>query len=167
MRQLKLITATFLLGLSATSSATIIDGCVTGGDVYKAENCKFEVLGTDPFENNNDNNRVGKNHFNDGWLHSFDEEQNVWSDNYNANVSSHFVFFDPKKSKTMEGWVEFDGDIIDIIWGRKGLMNTEDLFGLDSVNYRYPSLVGLEKRDQRGTTFVDNFLYIDDWKAFY
>ncbi|MFT5718413.1 MAG: hypothetical protein ACJAWS_001914 [Oleiphilaceae bacterium] len=165
MRSLKLITATLLLGLSATSHAAIIDGCVTGGSVYKANNCKFEVLNTDPLENRTGGTEVGKNDFNDGWLHSFDEEQNVWSDDYNETVSSHYVFFDPKKSKTVEGWIQFDGNIIDIIWGRTGLMNTEAQFGLDSVDYQYPRLVGLEKRDRPGTTNDDNFLYIDDWKA--
>jgi len=165
MQQLKLITATLLLGLSAISHAVIIDGCVTGGDVYKANNCKFEVLITDPFENNHGGTGVGKNNFNDGWLHSFDEVQNVWSDDYNETVSSHYVFFDPKYSKTVEGWVQFDENIIDIIWDRNSLFNTEDQFGLDSVNYRYPRLVGLEQRDLRGTSYVDNVLYINDWKA--
>jgi hypothetical protein len=160
-----LITATLLFGFSAISHAMIIDGCVTGGDVYKANNCKFELLNTDPFENNNGGTGVGNNNFNDGWLHSFDEVQNVWSDYYNETVSSHYVFFDPKNSKTVEGWVQFDGNIIDIIWNRTSLMNTEEEFGLDSVNYRYPILVGLERRDRRGTSYVDNFLYIDDWKA--
>jgi len=168
MRQLKLLIAALLLGLTVTSNATIIDGCVTGGDVYAAGNCKFEVLNTDPFENSDGGTGVGKNNFNDGWLHSFDEEQNVWSNDYseeiNATVSSHYVFFDPKYSKTVEGWVAFDGEILAIIWGRAGLMSTEDQFGLDNVNYRYPRLVGLERRDRRGTSFLDNILTID-WKA--
>ena len=164
MRQLKLITAALLLGLSASSNAAVLGGCVTGGSIFDATSCKFKHLDTG-FKNSNNGNGVGKNDFNRGFLYAFDEKQNVFSNEYKSIVSSHYVFFDPKKTKTVKGWVQFDGDIIDVTWGRKGLKNTEVFFGLDSVNYKYNRAVGLEQRDRMGTFYSANTLFIEDWKA--
>ncbi|MFT5580636.1 MAG: hypothetical protein ACI9WS_003403, partial [Paraglaciecola psychrophila] len=126
--------------------------------------CKFKHLDTG-FKNSNNGNGVGKNDFNRGFLYAFDEKQNVFSNEYKSIVSSHYVFFDPKNTKTVEGWVQFDGDIIDAIRGRKGLKDTEVFFGLDSVNYKYNRAVGLERRDRIRTFYPANTLFIEDWKA--
>jgi len=155
-----------LTGVSVTSSAYVMDGCVTGGDVWRPNNCKFDVLDTSPLVDKNGGSDVGRNDFNNGWLHSFNEQQGIWSDSYGQSVSSHYVFFDPLRSKTVEGWVKFDGIILDIITRKKGLMNSEDEFGLDNVAYDYPRLVGLERRDRLGTSGIGtNYLNINDWRA--
>jgi len=155
-----------LTGVSVTSNAYVLDGCVTGGDVWRPNNCKFDVLDTNPLVDKNGGSEVGRNDFNNGWLHSFNEQQGIWSDNYGQSVSSHYVFFDPLRSKTVEGWVKFDGIILDIITRKNGLMNSEDEFGLDNVAYDYPRLVGLERRDRLGTSGIGtNFLNINDWRA--
>ena len=167
MRLLNLMMAALLLGLSAHSNALIVDGCVTGGTVFTSSTgCDlFEKVDTDPFENPKDNNKVGRNHFNDNLLHAFNEKQNVWSETYDKLVSSHYVFFDPKNRQTVTGWITFDGDILEIFKSKKNLKQTATEFGLNDVNYRYPGAVGLEKRDKPGTTFEGNRLTIDNWRA--
>jgi len=162
----KILLLACLASVSAISNAYIMGGCVTGGDVWNSNNCKFDVLDTSPLVDKNGGSEVGRNDFNNGWLHSFNEQQGGWSDTYDQSVSSHYVFFDPLRSKTVEGWVKFDGVILDIIMSKNGLKNSEDEFGLDNVTYDYPRLVGLERRDRLGTSGIGtSYLNIDDWKA--
>ena len=117
---------------------------------------------------------VGKNDFDTKALYAFNETQkfkltadlNLDSGMIKAGtvVSSHYVFFDPKRYTRQIGYVDFDGDILGIASSFDTLLAT-DVFGSDDVTYRSVSLRGLESPD---TVAVDdtfsNRLNVD-WKA--
>ncbi len=148
-----LITTVFavliMFAMSSYADATIISGAVTGGTAYK-NGGEFEKLF--PTIGN-----VGRNNHQSNNLFGFDEMQNVTLDsilkvNIGSNIakgtviSSHYVFFDPRRSKTVKGYVEFDNDILGIITGRGKLMKS-DYLGELSANYKNPRLRGLERID--------------------
>lgn len=90
---------------------------------------------------------VGMDNFNEPFLYGFDEKQKVLFDGVLYN--SHYVFFDPKTLGESDGFrlvgsVLFDSPIAKIIDDRLTQWLTDDIFGLPSVTYLYPALIGLE-----------------------
>lgn len=141
--------------LSLNSSATIIDGTVTSGSgnwIYLSDPSGV-VVGNDTFDDPN--------------LRGFNEDQNIIFDqditaytswNWNndtvggtesimildgTEVASHYIFFDPGPTSTMEGWVQFDSDILGIIVDTDTLLATDSLIN-NTVTYLNPDLRGLE-----------------------
>ncbi len=167
-----LITAVFVLvvifAMSSYADATIIDGAVTGGSAYNKGGV-FEQLY--PSIGN-----VGKNNHQSNNLFAFDELQDVTLEsilkvNIGSNIakgtviSSHYVFFDPRNTKKLKGYVEFDGDILGIITGRNKLVKS-DYLGEPSANYKNPKLRGLENIDYVGINTLDlHKIDIDFFKA--
>ena len=157
----KTLVGTTLLLAAATSQATIIGGAVTGG----TSGGSFVKLST-PFGNGN---KVGKNNFQSANLFAFDEKQYVTLGSklrYNmtvgdnsfsspakgsilagTQVSSHYIFFDPRRNRSIKGYVDFDTDILGVIT-QKGFLAASDFLGADSINYLNPNLRGLEKADK-------------------
>ena len=138
--------------LSLQSNATIISGSGTGGWQYLNDPSGLSV---------------GDDTFQDNILRGFDEDQNVIFDNdvtaftswnwNNATVSgtdaltissgtevaSHYILFDPRNAFTIDGWVEFDAEILGIITDTDSLLATDSLINND-VTYLNPGLRGLE-----------------------
>lgn len=65
-----------------------------------------------------------------------------------TRVASHLIFFDPSsKGNSVSGSVSFDGSIIGLITGARGIKATNSLFGLDGVTYGTKGSFGLENGD--------------------
>ena len=120
---------------------------------------------------------VGRNNFNDLNLYAFDEIQNldsgasgigvnIGSVPANIAVASHYVFFDPRRSRQQEGWIDFDGEILGVATDRANLAASDQLFGNAGVNYLNHRLRGLERRDSVsiGSGSQSNRLFVD-WRA--
>lgn len=153
-----------LLALAAPAHAAVIGGAVTGGVG------SFEEL------DGNSSFSVGLNNFNDDALYAFNETQNfVLTDDLavdlgispllaGTSVSSHYVFFDPRKLSNQQGYVDFDGEILGVATQTDTLSATDGLIS-NAITYLAPSLRGLESRD---SVFVDdsdaNRLRVD-WRA--
>lgn len=152
----------------ATAQATIIDGSVI--DSPNSSNDALDqggefVLLDLPFDPpNGDPNTVGNNTFQTPNLYGFDEEQNVEfeggidvdfltstgasgellaSDLEDAVVASHYVFFDPGPSTWIRGTIEFDSDILAMIWST-GNLRDSDFLANTGVNYLSPGARGFE-----------------------
>ena len=132
--------------MAASAGATIISGAVTGGSAF-IKGGVFEKL-FPPI------GKVGKNNHQSNNLFAFDEMQNITLDkvlkvNIGSNIakgtviSSHYVFFDPGKTRKVKGYVEFDSDILAIITGRHKLKKS-DYLGEPSAKYKNPIFRGLE-----------------------
>jgi hypothetical protein len=156
MKNLVLGIATALVLLFAASgSATIVDGSVTSGTgswIYLADPSGISV-GNDTFDDPN--------------LRGFDEDQNILlgedtdvftSWNWNnatvagtssttlasgTEVASHYIAFDPDGNQGIDGWIEFDADVLGILTDTDTLLATDSLIN-NSVTYLNPSLRGLE-----------------------
>lgn len=133
--------------LPTMAFATVIGGQITGGNVSGS----FIKLDPPPAQ-------VGLDSQNRGNLYAFDEKQNISLVNIvNVDVgfsplpgyvvASHYIFFDPRLAKNVEGYVDFDADIYGIITST-GLLTASDFLKNDSVNYLGSTLRGLEPRDQ-------------------
>lgn len=121
---------------------------------------------------------VGRNNFNDLNLYAFDEAQgvdsgaggiavNLGSIPANTNVSSHYIFFDPRRSSRQVGWVDFDGEILGVATDLANLQASDPLFGNAGVNYLSPRLRGLERRRDTvtvGSGSESNRIFVD-WRA--
>ena len=140
------------LSTPATATASIIGGSITSG----GPGAQFIEL-TLPFTAN-PNNTVGNNTFQDNNLYGFDEDQNIvltallsvdvvpsgnpFTLPVGTTVASHYVFFDPQ-SNTMDGYVEFDSDVVAIITSTGNLL-ASDFLANTGVTYLNPTLRGLE-----------------------
>jgi len=172
----KCTTLTALFCLSAGAQALIINGEVTSGTG------SFNELSV-PFIDSTPDNTVGNDNFNDGNLYAFNEDQNIVIDAdltvndlgdgtsttrgttgvlaAGTTVASHYVFFDPDGDATQEGWVNFDADILGIIYDRT-LLDASDYLANTDVNYLSPELRGIESGDF--AWFTDSTVYVN-WKA--
>ena len=172
----KCTTLTALFCLSAGAQALIINGEVTSGTG------SFNELSV-PFMDSTPDNTVGNDNFNDGNLYAFNEDQNIVIDAdltvndlgdgtsttrgttgvlaAGTTVASHYVFFDPDGDATQEGWVNFDADILGIIYDRT-LLDASDYLANTDVNYLSPELRGIESGDF--AWFTDSTVYVN-WKA--
>ena len=170
------------LVLAIVGSAVTISGAsavVVGGDVtaYSGtlSNAQFIILDL-PFTPTNGNiNTVGNDNFQKPHLYAFNEDQNITLDrDVEVNVgtdllegqmvASHYVFFDPKASRSQKGYVEFDAKVLGIATST-ALLNASDFLANTLVTYLMPGLRGLEKGDH-ATIDKDNPFRINvDWDA--
>ena len=72
----------------------------------------------------------------------------------NQAVASDFFVFDPRIAGALSGAATFSGKVLGVINTRTGLIATGPTFGLSSVTYNNPTLVGLESIDS--TSFSGN-----------
>lgn len=151
--------AGLLLLASMPASATIVSGSVTGGSAAAAGGTFVNL--TVPFSQSNPDNTVGSDNFNTPNLYGFNESQNILlAGNLQMNVgagnvltvlagvtvASHYVFFDPAGTLSIDGTVDFDSDVLGIIT-ETGLLNASDPLANTSVTYLNPGLRGLEAGD--------------------
>lgn len=139
---------------TAQASATIINGGINSAGNPNAQFIKLTV----PFTESNPDNTVGNDTFQNGNLYGFDEDQNIvltallsvdvvpsgnpFTLPVGTTVASHYVFFDPQ-SNTMDGYVEFDSDVVAIITSTGNLL-ASDFLANTGVTYLNPTLRGLE-----------------------
>lgn len=152
------------------ANATIIGGDVTAGVG------SFVEL-TIPFTISNPDNTVGNNTFQNNNLYAFNEGQNITItsalsvDDVGGGsagtlaagtvVASHYVFFDPRQSRSQEGYVTFDSDIIGLVTSTGNLLDSDYLLN-NGVTYQNPGARGLESNDD--AWFSGNTVYVD-WRA--
>jgi len=163
-----LVAFVVLLASSSTLQATIISGGVTGGSAQSA-GAIFEKL-TPPLSNPyGAPNSVGDDTFQSPNLFAFDEDQNVQvvtnpldydltvggtignpggtpnpgTLGVGTVVASHYIFFDPSSASDVQGYVEFDSDIIGVIVTTQNLLDS-DYLANTGVNYLNPGERGLE-----------------------
>lgn len=166
-------TALFFMLSSSIVNATIIGGAVTTGTGSFVELTPLVDVFT-----------VGDDNFQTPNLYAFNEDQNVsvagsdldydltvggtWSTTgtnpgsltVGTTVASHYVFFDPGPATTIEGWVEFDSDIIAVIVTTSLLDNSDYLANTD-VNYLNPGLRGLEGNQDQIVSVTDRKVFIN------
>jgi len=179
---LNLLASAALLAVSSALQATIIGGAVTGGTAQGAGGV-FQKL-TPPLGNPfGPANSVGNDTFQSPNLFGFDEDQNVQvvtgplaydltvggtiggpgnppgpnpgSLAVGTVVASHYIFFDPGPTTSIEGYVEFDSDIIAVIVTTQNLFDS-DYLANTGVNYLNPSARGLELNNQDFIVSVTN-----------
>jgi hypothetical protein len=153
-----LLGAVCLLGLLARPvCATITNGTVTGGTALKAGGT-FKKL-TPPLQNPyGPPNSVGDNNFQSPNLFGFDEDQNIVLSNplsvnvgpspiaAGTTVASHYIFFDPGPTLSIQGTVDFDSAVLGIITSSVNL-NASDFLANTGVNYLSPGNRGIEGGD--------------------
>lgn len=158
----------------SSASAAIVGGAITGGQAQSQGGAFFELSA--PFTDSVPDNTVGKNTFQNPNFYAFTEGSfTVGADldlNFGAKdfgslkkgqvVESHFLMYDPKKSTTMQGYVDFDGPIVGIATSFAALSAT-DIFGHPAITYLTPNLRGLEKRDQIALNGLNRLVV--DWRA--
>lgn len=142
------------LAITTNTPASIVNGNITSGG------------GAWTFINNPAGLTVGNDTYQDSNLYGFNETQNViinqditgytqwnWLNNSSTDISvaiatgtevaSHYIFFDPAGFETIEGWVDFDAEVLAIIVDTNTLSLTDSLMNT-SVTYLNPGLRGLE-----------------------
>ncbi|MBS1827816.1 MAG: PEP-CTERM sorting domain-containing protein [Acidobacteria bacterium] len=149
------LAALALAAMAIPASATIIGGTVTSGG-----GATFIKL-TVPFTDSTPDNTVGNNTFQSIHLYGFDEDQNIvlgapldvdvvpsgpLTLPTGTTVASHYIFFDPATSTTIDGTVDFDSDIVAILTSRDTLI-ASDFLANTGVTYLSPTLRGLEAID--------------------
>jgi hypothetical protein len=155
----RLLTATVVgLGLTLTicpASAVVVGGGVTSYSCGLSS-ASFILLSV-PFTDSDPDNTVGNNDFDLPNLYAFNEDQNITlssgltvdvGTNPSAGqiVASHYVFFDPASTNTIEGYVDFDAAIYGVATSRTNLANS-DFLANTGVTYENPTLRGLESVD--------------------
>lgn len=160
MRQQMLLT-TALLMLSLNGShlfASIINATITGGSALN-DGGTFVYLTPPPLNNPfGAPNSVGNNNFQSNNLYAFDELTVTLSSPLTpdigatipsgAMVTSHFIFFDPRRAQsTIEATIEFNEEILGIMRRTSSMNATDALFGLPGINYLTPAGRGLEPSD--------------------
>ncbi len=138
--------------------ATIIGGTVTGGSAFTNGGTfvKLPIPIGNPF---GAPNSVGNDTFQSFNLFGFDEAQNALVTGIalatdvgtspiavGTVVASHYIFFDPRDSASIDGTVDFDSNIIAIITST-GTLALSDYLANTGVNYLNPGLRGLEAGD--------------------
>lgn len=147
----------FLVATAAMpASATITGGSINSG----ASGATFIKL-TVPFAASTPANAVGNNTFQTIHLYGFDEDQNITLGAALAvdvvpsgpltlptgtTVASHYIFFDPAGTTSIDGFVDFDSDIVAIITSTGNLL-ASDFLANTGVTYLNPGLRGLESGD--------------------
>ncbi len=142
---------------SVPAGATVVGGSiVTGGP--GAVFVKLTVPLANPF---GAPNSVGNDTFQSNNLFAFDETQNIvlaaplvvdvvpagpTTLVAGTTVASHYVFFDPLRTTSINGFVDFDADIVAIITST-GKLAASDFLVNTGVNYLNPSARGLEQGD--------------------
>ncbi|MEL7485816.1 MAG: VPLPA-CTERM sorting domain-containing protein [Pseudomonadota bacterium] len=155
--------------LAGSAQAAIVNGGITGGSAVGAGGAFVEL--SVPFMDMNGNTAVGNNTFQDPNFYAFSEgvftvgadlPLDVGGLTAGQIVESHYVFFDPAGSTSLEGFINFDNDIIGIATSL-GALEASDLFGNPLVTYLSPNLRGLENNDQIALNGTMQLLV--DWRA--
>ncbi|MEZ5892936.1 MAG: VPLPA-CTERM sorting domain-containing protein [Parvularculaceae bacterium] len=166
MKRLALFACAAGAMLFAPAHATIVGGDITGG----TSTGSFVEL-TVPFTESNPDNTVGNNTFQDPNLYAFNEGTFVVAADLaldfggliaGETVQSHYVFFDPAGTTSVEGYVDFAGDIIAVAVNLAAL-TASDIYGAPSVMYLSPALRGLEPGDTVALDGLKRLLI--DWTA--
>lgn len=162
MSHARRLTGFVLVAGLVVCSATRASATIISGGIYSAgnPNAKFIKL-TVPFADSNPDNTVGDDTFQNGHLYGFDEDQNILLTALlsvdvvppgdpltlpiGTTVASHYIFFDPVDN-TMDGYVDFDSDVVAIITST-GNLAASDFLANTGVTYLNPTLRGLEPRD--------------------
>jgi len=152
--QIAILGLTLIFFTELPAGATIIGGNVTGGNAALLGGT-FEKL-TVPLANPyGPPNSVGENNFESMNLYGFDENQNILITSplvldvgggplpAGTVVASHYVFFDPISYTTLIGTVDFDSNVLGIIFNTDSLANS-DFLAQTGVNYLSPFRRGLE-----------------------
>ena len=159
----------FLAAAISIAAVSQASAAVVGGFVSSGSGSFVELDGNASFT-------VGKNNFNDNNLYAFNETQNFTLTNdlvvdlgvspilAGTQVSSHYVFFDPKNFSRQTGFVDFDGIILGIATMTATLIATDALI-TNSITYLSPSLRGLEKRDNAEIDVANANRLLLDWRA--
>lgn len=150
---LNLTVALILMSFGVQSEATILSGVVTGGN-SGGTFMKLTVPLSNPY---GPSNSVGNDTFQSPNLYGFDEDQNIHiaanltpevgsTITAGSTVASHYIFFDPGPSQSMQGYVNFDSNVLGIFTSTKSMAAT-DFLANTGVNYLNPTLRGLEPGD--------------------
>ena len=146
-------TAALLLA-AAAAQATITSGATSVGGGFQ----KLPLPLPNPF---GPPNSVGDDNFQSGKLLGFDESQNIvltapllvdavpsgsTTLAVGSTVASHYVFFDPLQNAEVDGVVNFDSNIIALIFVDATLAGS-DFLASTGVNYLNPTARGLEAGD--------------------
>lgn len=132
---------------AGSAHAAVIFGDLTGGSAA-TNGGVFEELDPAPGFAVGNNNQQSNN------LFAFNEQQSVTLTSAVGSlaagtvVNSHYVFFDPGPGRRAIGFVDFDGDILEVLDSRNILNSTDALLGNANVNYLNPGARGLENNDQ-------------------
>ena len=172
-----ILTGLFLMMFTSASNATIIAGDVTSGSGM------FVELTLPFFPPNGPVNTVGNDTFQTPNIYAVNEDQNVsvtgailgydlsvggtWLAGANpgslaigTTVASHYVFFDPAGSTNVQGWVEFDSDIIAVIV-TTNLLASSDYLANTGVSYLNPGARGLEPNQDFITNVTNRKIFIN------
>lgn len=134
------------LSIVGSANAAVFMGELTGGSAF-ANGGAFQQLNPIAGFNVGNNNQQSNN------LFAFDEQQGVTllsaigSIAAGTIVNSHYVFFDPGRSRRAIGYVDFDGDILGVLDSRSDMEMTDALLGNANANYVSVNLRGLEAPD--------------------
>ena len=166
--------------MTSQAGATIL---VSGSSVTGGNSGGSFVKLMPGFTESNPDNTVGNDTFQTPDLYGFDEEQNIvlpgmlnvddLADGLGGGMgagslaagtlaASHYIFFDPGPSQSMEGTIEFDADILAVIFGRDNLLASDGLANTGVV-YLNPTLRGLEAGDTVTITGLRTIAL--DWTA--
>jgi len=163
--------------------ATIVSGSVTGGTSYNLGGIFIKL--SVPFTESTPDNTVGNDTFQNQHLYGFDEDQNILLTSNlevdiladglggssgsgtlfeGTSVASHYIFFDPNASRTQEGTITFDSNVLAIITSTDNLV-ASDYLANTGVNYLSPTLRGLEN-DGTDSVYISGLQTIAvDWYA--
>lgn len=170
-----------LIGAAAFALATGAQAAIIGGQVTSGSGSFQELF--IPFSESDPDNTIGNNTFQDDNLYAFEEQQNVvlGSDlQYDLTVggktgpgaavlnggvlaqgtvvASHYIGFDPT-SGSVEGWVEFDSDIIAVFYKTNSLL-ASDAYLNNGVTYLNPGARGLEVGSDHVTEITNRRVYV-------
>lgn len=157
------------LAATTAPAAAIITG---GSAVGSPDFIKLTV----PFVESTPDNTVGDDNFDSPNLFGFDEDQNITLAGpisvdilastglpgvlaAGTTVASHYVFFDPDGNGLIDGLVNFNSDILAVIFTRANLAGT-DFLANTGVTYLNPSLRGLETGDVVSIFDADTLSFI-------
>ncbi len=137
---------------SAPASAAIVSGALTGGSAFNNGGSFQEFTPTTVGNNNQQSNN----------LFAFTENEAALSSGLTPDFGSvliagrryqsHFVFFDPGPTRTAEGSVTFNRDILAVLASDANMNASDADFGLAGVTYLTPTLRGLEGPDSFSVT---------------
>lgn len=140
----------------AFATSPFVHGVIVGGDVT-AGTGSFVKL-SPGFTESDPDNTVGDDTFQNTNLYGFDEDQNVAVGpgglmpdigaflTEGTIVASHYIFFDPDRTASQEGYILFDANIFAVFTSTVSLAES-DYLANTGVTYLNPGLRGLEGGD--------------------
>ncbi|WP_170168740.1 VPLPA-CTERM sorting domain-containing protein [Rhodovulum iodosum] len=157
--------------MAAPASATIVGGAITSGSAFDQGGTFIKL--TVPFTESDPDSTVGNNNFQMPNLYGFDEIQNIAVPSTlpvdlgtapvaGDIVASHYIIFDPLRSTTMSGYVDFDSDIYGVVTQTNTFL-ASDALANPGVTYLSPAARGLESGDE--VRIEGTRLWLDGWRA--